>query len=296
MTSKPVIVVFTATGKTGGGAIDAILDDGTFAPRAVTRNPEGDAARALTARGIEVVKADLDDPSTLENALQGAYGVLGATDYWTAYEKEAIQGKALVDAAKKAGIKHFVWVTCPHSGVPHWETKAAVDDHLKASGIPRTSIYTAWFAENIGSPYFPIKRIPSGGLLLDVAYKTDGHLPTIYAGDIGKWALVAFKAPDEWIGKDLKLITEWFTPRNIAGWLEEEFGEKVIINEVNEEKWKDLRKEVPNFNGLWLNFEWFYQNYPKGMGGDIEFCKSLIPHATTARDYIRDRGKSLITT
>jgi hypothetical protein len=44
-----------------------------------------------------------------------------------------------VDAAKKAGIKHFVWVTNPRSGVPHWETKADVDDHLKASGLARTS-------------------------------------------------------------------------------------------------------------------------------------------------------------
>jgi hypothetical protein len=61
-------------------------------------------------------------------------------------------------------------------------------------------IYTSWFAENIGSPYFPIKRDPSGGLVLDVWYKTDGPLPTIYAGDIGKWALVAFKNPDKWIG------------------------------------------------------------------------------------------------
>jgi hypothetical protein len=61
MSTKPIIVVFTATGKTGGnncsyfshiaytylegGMIDAILEDGSFTARAVTRNPESESAK-----------------------------------------------------------------------------------------------------------------------------------------------------------------------------------------------------------------------------------------------------------
>ncbi|CAG8740856.1 13699_t:CDS:2, partial [Acaulospora colombiana] len=83
---------------------------------------------------------------------------------------------------------------------------------------------------NIGSPFFPIKRQPSGELLLDLTYKTDGQLGAIYAGDIGKWALVAFKDPKTWVvipkDKDMKVVTEWVTPREIAKIIEEELGEK----------------------------------------------------------------------
>jgi uncharacterized protein YbjT (DUF2867 family) len=43
--TKKIIVVFTATGKTGGGMINYILQDGTFAARAVTRNPESESAK-----------------------------------------------------------------------------------------------------------------------------------------------------------------------------------------------------------------------------------------------------------
>ncbi|PVF90757.1 NmrA-like protein, partial [Serendipita vermifera] len=150
MSNKPIITVFLATGKTGGGMIDAILDDGTYAARAVTRNPNSDAAKALAARGVEVVQGDLNDPTSTEHAVEGAYGVLGATDFWSSFFDEEKQGKSLVDVAKTAGVKHFIWVTLDHSGVPHFDTKARVDDYLKDSGLPRTSLYTVFFVENIG--------------------------------------------------------------------------------------------------------------------------------------------------
>jgi hypothetical protein len=93
----------------------------------------------------------------------------------------------------------------------------------------------------------------------------------------------------------MKVITEWFTPRDLARMVKEELGEKVVIKEVDEEKWKALRNELPNFEGLWRNIDWFYQNYPQYHGGTIEFSKSLVPHATTAREYIRSLGNSLIS-
>jgi len=54
---------------------------------------------------------------------------------------EEKQGKDMVDAAKAAGVKHFVWATLDHSEwqVPHFETKARINDYLIASGVPRTS-------------------------------------------------------------------------------------------------------------------------------------------------------------
>jgi len=55
---------------------------------------------------------------------------------------EEQQGKDMVDAAKAAGVKHFVWATLDHNeewATPHFETKARVNDYLIASGVPRTS-------------------------------------------------------------------------------------------------------------------------------------------------------------
>ncbi|CCA76576.1 related to nitrogen metabolic regulation protein nmr [Serendipita indica DSM 11827] len=296
MSSKQVIVVFTATGKTGGGMIDAILNDGQFAARAVTRNPESDAAKALAAKGVQVVKGDLSDPASIEAALSGAYGVFGVTDYWQAFGNEEKQGKDLVDAAKRAGIKHFVWTTLDHSDlkVTHFETKANVDDYLKESGVPRTSLYTSFFLENLRFPQMiKINRSADGTVVFDVPFKTDSPLPMIFAGDIGKAALVAFKNPEQWIGKDLKIVTEWATPRDIAKTIESELGEKVTVKEVDDAQWKASRA-WPNFEELWLNIEYFNTFYPEGNGRSVELTREIIPNATTLKSFIQAEGKSLI--
>lgn len=50
--------------------------------RAVTRNPDSDAASMLRARGAEIIRADLTVPSTLPAALEGCWGVFGVTNFY----------------------------------------------------------------------------------------------------------------------------------------------------------------------------------------------------------------------
>jgi uncharacterized protein YbjT (DUF2867 family) len=57
--------------------VNTLLADGTFTPRAVTRNPSSEAAQKLKARGAEVVKADLWDVESLKTAIAGSEGVFG---------------------------------------------------------------------------------------------------------------------------------------------------------------------------------------------------------------------------
>ena len=79
MSEKKLITVVGATGAQGGSTARALLRDGTFAVRAVTRDPDSDAARALANAGAEVVKADLDDEAGLTAAFPGDLAVLGST-------------------------------------------------------------------------------------------------------------------------------------------------------------------------------------------------------------------------
>lgn len=66
---KRIVTVLGGTGSQGGGVVNALLATGDFSVRVASRNPAGDAARALTARGVEVVKADLLEPSSLRPVL-----------------------------------------------------------------------------------------------------------------------------------------------------------------------------------------------------------------------------------
>ena len=103
--TKQVIAVLGGTGQQGGGVVDALLGAGKFAVRVASRNPASDAARALAARGVEVVKADLLDPSSLRSALTGAHGAFVVTNFWDPAQmpRETEIGTAAVQAAHAAG-------------------------------------------------------------------------------------------------------------------------------------------------------------------------------------------------
>lgn len=63
----------------GSSVVKALLADGTFTPRAVTRNPTSEKALRLKQLGAEVVQGDLWDVTSLKNAMSGAEGVFGVT-------------------------------------------------------------------------------------------------------------------------------------------------------------------------------------------------------------------------
>ena len=81
---KKIIAVMGATGAQGGGVVRAIQRDaaGDFTARAITRDVNSPAARALAALGAEVVAADLYDPESVTRAFEGAYGAFCVTFYW----------------------------------------------------------------------------------------------------------------------------------------------------------------------------------------------------------------------
>lgn len=77
-TQRPTSQVFfpnAAFGYPGGSVLEAILADGEFTPRAITRNVASEAAQALSRRGIEIAQGDLSDVNSLRKAFTGCEGV-----------------------------------------------------------------------------------------------------------------------------------------------------------------------------------------------------------------------------
>eukprot|EP00887_Chlorella_sp_A99_P006986 scaffold2.g6986.t1 len=170
--ASPIAAVAGATGRQGGATVRALLQNGGWRVRALTRDPSSSSAAKLVAQGVDVVRADFDDVESLKAAFAGATAVFGVTDFWAACgldaEKERAQGVNLVDAAKAAGVEHFVWSTLedtrpmlkglaePLTGpllnatVPHFDAKAEVNAYAKAQLGPEvvTSLYTSIFYEN----------------------------------------------------------------------------------------------------------------------------------------------------
>lgn len=67
-----------------GGSVARLLLQypNEYSVRAVTRDPNSDAAKALQTKGAEVVQADMTIPSSLPKALHGCWGVFGVTNFY----------------------------------------------------------------------------------------------------------------------------------------------------------------------------------------------------------------------
>lgn len=92
--SLKLIVVFGATGNQGSSVVSTFLAEPGWKVRGVTRNPDSAASQKLAARGVEIVKADLDDPGSLDPAVEGANAVFAVTDFESPVRNPANQSKA----------------------------------------------------------------------------------------------------------------------------------------------------------------------------------------------------------
>lgn len=235
MADQRVVVVFGATGLQGGGVVDALLEQGNLKVRAVTRDPGSDKAKALASRGVDVVQADLEDFASLQKAFDGTYGAFLVTDFYRGAEakpeKETAQGKAAVDAAKQAGVKHLVWSSLedvrqfpdvkaglkevsPGHYVAHFESKAEVTEYLKTTGVPYTELLTSAYYDNfLGN--VPFIRQDDGTY---VFYQNTGSTP--YAGhdvkDIGATTAVVLADPDKYLGQTVPVVAEYHTMNDAA--------------------------------------------------------------------------------
>jgi len=129
--TNKTLLVTGATGRQGGAVIRHMLGQG-WKLRALTRSPNSRAAQELTRQGVEVVQGDLEDPASLERATRGGHGVYSVQDFWSVGAKREVdQGKNLAEAAKKAGVEHFVYSSVGgaerNSGIDHWESKWEIE-------------------------------------------------------------------------------------------------------------------------------------------------------------------------
>jgi uncharacterized protein YbjT (DUF2867 family) len=199
------IFVTGSTGKQGGAVARHLLDQG-YPVRALTRHPDKPAAHELATAGAQIVHGDLDDPSSYRSALAGAYGVFSVQNFAeVGYDREVREGAALADAAKAAGVNHFVYssVASAHrkTGLPHFESKWSIEQHVRAIGIPHTIFRPVFFMDNW--QVFGREYILAGTLSLPLSPST--NLQQIAVDDIGAFVTLAFEHPDRWLGRELDI-------------------------------------------------------------------------------------------
>jgi len=264
--SKKLIAVTGATGQQGGSVVRFLLKSGNYQVRALTRNPE--KAKDLASKGVEVVKADFDDVASLTAALKGCYGVFSVQNFWELFggvakadpikarDLEVKQGSDLADAAKAVGVKHFVFSTLDEgSNVPHFQSKAAIRQHITKIGLPHTFVLTSFYYENFGG--FGMASWKDDTVVFSLGYPADATLPGFSVGDTGGWTLAAFDHPDKWLGKTMPAISQHISMKEIVASFTKVTGVKAVYEPQDMEA---SRKGGPFAEELYLNMKWFFDH------------------------------------
>lgn len=276
-----VVLVTGATGKQGGATARHLLDRG-YAVRALTRDPSSGSAGELKRLGAEVVQGDLDDRGSVERAVKGVYGVYSVQNFWeTGFDREVEQGVSLADAAKRAGVEHFVYssVGSAHrdTGLSHFESKWKIENHIRDIDLPHTIFRPVWFMENWEGFR---SWILSGNLALPLS--PDANYQQIAVDDIGAFAAHAFDNPDQWLGRAVDLAGDESSIGEVARTFSRVIGRPVEYSQVS---WEDYLKTAgQEYHDM---FRWFQD---VGYDANIADLRREGPELTSFEGYLRENG------
>jgi uncharacterized protein YbjT (DUF2867 family) len=281
------IAVFGGTGKQGGSVIDSLLSRGAHV-RALVRNPGSDRAQALVARGVELARVGIDDAASLSAALQG----VGAFFFMTTpeghtladIEGETRQGIALADAAVSAAVPHVVFSSVGgaerDSGVPHFESKRRVEEHLEKSGLRVTVVRPVAFMDNFTGMG---PSVENGELVLRWPLPDDIRLQLVSVRDIGRISASFLLGAAEAPGGAIEIAGDELTGSEIAA----AFGEHAGLPARYEALPLQVLGDDADAQAM---FRWFAET--PAYQADLGAVKAIEPTAWDLRSWLRSGGWS----
>jgi len=174
-----------------------------------------------------VVGGDFDDPVSLSAALVGVESVFAVTTpFGTDPATETRQGIALVDAA--VGVDHIVFTSAANAdrstGVPHFDSKQRIEEHLAAGAVRWTVLGPAAFVDDKFGEW-SLSGLRRG--VLGLPMPSDAPLPLVAVADIAAVAVLALEQPARFDGVRLDLAGEVTTPAAMAAVLTEAIGSPI---------------------------------------------------------------------
>jgi NADH dehydrogenase len=244
--------ITTVVGATGllGSAICRHLTAAGAPVRALVR-PTSDPSRLeqLERMGVEQRWGDLKDPSSLEAVCEGAHAVISTASSTLSRQAgdsiESVdrQGQlALVDAARRAGVEHFVFISfAPLQGsFPLQDAKRAVEQAVIRSGIPRyTILQPSFFPEVWLHPVLGFDFVNAQARLFGTGH---GRLNWISFQDVARFAAAALERPQAWnavleLGGEQALsqldVVRMFEERSGRTWKREYVPEQVLREQLD---------------------------------------------------------------
>jgi uncharacterized protein YbjT (DUF2867 family) len=278
MTGLGIVAVVGATGQQGGATARALLAAGVEV-RALVRDPAKPAAQALASAGAKLVTADLEDPQSLRAAFEGTSRVFAMTTMASARgtSGETADGIAIADAAKAASVEHLVYSSVGgaerNTGIPHFESKRRVEEHIESIGIPATFVRPAFFYENLTEQP---PAAEDGGIVVRLPLPDGIPLQMVAVDDIGAVAAAVLIDPSRAPGGAVEIAGDELTGSEMAAI----FGRQAAMPA----RYEALPVQAVGDDDLRAMFEWFAK--PPAYQADRALTAQLDPQVQTLQQWL----------
>ncbi len=275
--NEKTILVTEASGHHGGVVYRHLQKKG-FRLRALVHDPYAETARQLMGHGEEVFGGDLDDSASLSRALDGVYGVYSVQPYTEDAATEIKQGVALIEAANRQEVSHFVYGSVAsadeQTGIAHFESKGKIEEHLRSSGLSYTVLRPVCFMENWQTMMSePISR---GEIPLPLSPAT--RLQMVALDDIGSFAAMAFEHPGKWKNKTLSIAGDELSMESISQAFSRILSREVRYSQV---PWTEFEKQ--GGHELGVMYRWLEAG---GHHVDLDEVKREYPQMTSFNRWL----------
>lgn len=282
------VLVTGATGRQGGALARQLLLRG-YRVVALTRDPDSPAAQALEQLGAELAQGDWENPSSLEAIIRKVDTVFAmTTPYEAGVEAEVHHGMNLVDAARRAGARHFIYSSVAgadqHTGVPHFDSKHQVERYLVRSNLPYTIVGPTFFMENFSGPLVR-EGLKSG--VLELALPPTRGLQMVALDDLARFLVHVIASHEDFYGERIEIASDEVTGLQAADLLSYVSGHRIHYQEI---PLSQLREESEDKT---LMYEWLDR---VGYHTDILTLRHDYPRVGwhTFEEWARNRDWSFI--
>ncbi|KAL1591645.1 hypothetical protein SLS60_011643 [Paraconiothyrium brasiliense] len=280
-----------------GGAVISHLLTLPHAPYhilALTRNPTSPAALKLSASGVEVTHADLDDAPSLEAALRNVHAVFLVTDFWSCpspgASREIAQAKRVLDILSRSpSLEHLIYSSLPsvreasqgrYQAVVHFDGKADVVQWLKETheGLwgKTTVLWVGTYMQlwkQFRAIFAPAAKVIEGKevWVQSSVFHPESRLPLVDVRDVGKAVSSILGDAEGLKGRTVSLVApEQVTMKEQLDVWGRLVGKEVAFRHISEEEsWEGIKE---------LGFEEFLAKDVWETGVAFRECEGRLLH------------------
>jgi uncharacterized protein YbjT (DUF2867 family) len=187
-------------------------------------------------------------------------------------EAEIRQGINLADAANRSGVSHLVYSSVgsadQNTGIPHFDSKFRIEEHIRGTGIRYTIFRPVFFMENwLGSK----EQTEKGTLAQPLNPET--RLQMIAVDDIGAFVAMAFEHPGHWERRAVDIAGDELSMTEIAEAFSRSVGREVRYRQV---PWDAFEERAGH--EITVMYRWFQD---VGYHVDIPALRQELPSLTS---------------